>query len=125
MIVDDLSSDVEDAVGAGAEALRHWIHLANAGLSERPPTQAVDALLHRVVFWRRIGVESCLRQLTLLLAEQPEFFGSCHVDLMVASLSPWSESVSASGSRGSRRRLPRERATGPQSSIGWVRGCTE
>ena len=93
MIVDDLSSDVEDAVGAGAEALRHWIHLANAGLSERPPTQAVDALLHRVVFRRRIGVESCLRQLTLLLAEQPEFFGSCHVDLMVASLSPWSESV--------------------------------
>ena len=59
----------------------------------RPPTQAVDALLHRVVFRRRIGVESCLRQLTLLLAEQPGFFGSCHVDLMVASLSPWSESV--------------------------------
>ena len=93
MIVDDLSSDVKHAVEAGAGALRHWIHLANAGLSERPPTQAVDALLHRVVFRRRIGVESCLRQLTLLLAEQPEFFGSCHVDLMVASLSPWSESV--------------------------------
>ncbi len=93
MIVDDLLSNVEDAVGAGAEALRHWVHLASAGLSERPPTHAFDALLHRVVFRRRIGAESCLRQLTLLLAEQPEFFGSCHVDLMVASLTPWSESI--------------------------------
>ena len=93
MIINDLSSEVEEAVAAGAEALRHWIHLADAGLSEGPPAQAVDALLHRVVFRRRIGAASCLRQLTLLLDEQPKFFGSCHVDLMISSLIPWSEST--------------------------------
>ena len=93
MIADDLSSDVKGAVGAGAHAVRHWIHLADAGLAERPPKQSVDALLHRVVFRRRIGAEECLRQLTLLLAEQPRFFGLCDVDLMVASLTPWSESI--------------------------------
>ena len=93
MIINDLSSEVEEAVAAGAEALRHWIHLADAGLSEGPPAQAVYALLHRVVFRRRIGAASCLRQLTLLLDEQPKFFGSCHVDLMISSLIPWSEST--------------------------------
>jgi hypothetical protein len=93
MIADDLSSDVKGAVEAGAHAVRHWIHLADAGVAERPPKQAVDALLHRVVFRRRIGAEECLRQLTLLLAEQPGFFGLCNVDLMVASLTPWSESI--------------------------------
>ena len=93
MIADDLSSDVKGAVEAGAHAVRHWIHLTDAGVAERPPKQAVDALLHRVVFRRRIGAEECLRQLTLLLAEQPGFFGLCNVDLMVASLTPWSESI--------------------------------
>ena len=93
MVVDDLSSEVKDAVKAGAHALRHWIHLADAGLLERPPTQAVDALIHRVVFRRRIGAKSCLRQLTLLLIERPQFFDPRHVDLMVAGLTPWSESI--------------------------------
>ena len=93
MIIDDLSSDVEDAVETGAEALRHWVHLANAGWSERPPTQAIDALLHRVIFRRRVGAAACLRQLTLLLDEQPQFFGSCHVAMMISSVAPWSESI--------------------------------
>ena len=93
MIVDDLSSDVEDAVAAGAEALRHWTHLADAGLAEGPPTQVIDALLHRVVFRRRTGAASCLRQLTLLLDEQPQFVSSCHVELMISSVAPWSEAI--------------------------------
>ena len=93
MIIDDLSSDEEDAVKAGAEALRHWIHLADAGLLEEPPTQTVEGLVHRVIFRRRIGVASCLRQLTLLLYEHPRLFDSCQVDLMVSSVTPWSESI--------------------------------
>ena len=93
IITEDLSSDVEDAVVAGAAALRHWIHLGNAGLSERPPTEAIDALLHRVVFRRRIAAASCLRQLTLLLDEQPQSFDSRHADMMISSVTPWLESI--------------------------------
>ena len=93
MIVDDLSSDVEHAVAAGAEAVRHWTHLADAGLAERPPTQVIGALVHRVVFRSRIGAASCLRQLTLLLDEQPQFVSSCHVELMISSMVPWSEAI--------------------------------
>ena len=93
IITEDLSSDVEDAVVAGAAALRNWIHLGNAGLSERPPTEAIDALLHRVVFRRRIAAASCLRQLTLLLGEHPQSFDSRHADLMISSVTPWLESI--------------------------------
>ena len=93
IVTEDLSSDVEDAVVAGAAALRHWIHLGNAGLSERPPAEAIDALLHRVVFRRRIAAASCMRQLTLLLNEQTQSFDSRHVDMMISSVTPWIESV--------------------------------
>lgn len=93
IITEDLSSDVDDAVVAGAEALRHWIHLGNAGLSERPPAEAIDALLHRVVFRRRIAATSCLRQLTLLLDEHPQSIDSRHADMMISSVTPWLESI--------------------------------
>ena len=93
VIIDDLSSDIEDAVGASAAAIRHWVHLASAELLKDPSKKALDTLLHRVVFRRPAGVASCLRQITLLLNEQPDFFSCRHVDLMISSLVPWTESV--------------------------------
>ena len=93
IITEDLSSDVKDAIVAAAEALRHWIHLWGAGLSGRPPAEAIDALLHQVVFRRRIAAASCMRQLTLLLDEQPQSFDSRHVDMMISSVTPWIESI--------------------------------
>ena len=94
IIDDDLSSDVEDAVEAGAHALRHWIHLGGAGLVGQPSKRLQDALLHRVVFRRPAGVASCLQQIALLLDEHPGFFAPDDVDLVVSSLSAWVESVS-------------------------------
>lgn len=93
VIIDDLSSDVEDAVGASAAAIRHWVHLASAELLKDPSKKAFDTLLHRVVFRRPTGVATCLRQITLLLDEQPDFFSCRHVDMMISSLVPWTESV--------------------------------
>ena len=94
IVIDDLSSDVEEAVDAGANALRHWVHLASAELLRDPSERALDALLHRVVFRRPAGAASCLQQIALLLKEKPDFFTPGHVDLMVSSLVPWLESIS-------------------------------
>ena len=93
-IIDDLSCDEEEAVSVGSKALRHWIHLAAAGLLESSPQQAAERLLRRVIFRRRVGAIACLDQVAALLVEQPEVFGRHHVDLMISSLPPWSEAIS-------------------------------
>lgn len=93
IVIGDLSSDVEDAVVAGAEAVSHWIHLATAGVLESPPEQVVDAVLHRVVFRRPIGAAACLQHVAILVREQPEFFDSRHVELLISCLIPWVESI--------------------------------
>lgn len=89
-ILDDLSSDDEEAVKAGARAVRHWIHLADAGLLDNPPNAAVDKLTHRVIFRRPSGILTCMNQLAVLLIEKPALFTSEQVNLVVASLAPWS-----------------------------------
>ena len=93
IVIGDLSSDVEDAVVAGAEAVSHWIHLATAGVLESPPEQVVDAVLHRVVFRRPIGAAACLQHVAILVREQPEFFDSRHFELLISCLIPWVESI--------------------------------
>ena len=89
-IFDDLSSDNEKAVQASARAVRHWIHLANAGLLDSPPNAAADKLIHRVIFRRPEGILTCMNQLAVLLIEKPALFTSEQVNLVVASLTPWS-----------------------------------
>ena len=87
--LDDLSLDNEKAVKASAEAVRHWIHLADACLVESPPPAAIDELIRRVIFRRPEGIHSCLQQLALLLIEKPDSFRSDQVHLIVSSLTPW------------------------------------
>ena len=89
MIRDDLSSDNEKAAKAGAEAVRHWIHLADACLVESPPSSVIDELISRVIFRRPEGIHACLQQLALLLAEKPDSFSSNQVHLIVSSLTTW------------------------------------
>ena len=108
MIHDDLSSDNEKAAKAGAKAVRHWIYLADAGLVEKPPTAAVDALSRRVVFRRPEGIHACLQQLTLLLTEKPGFFSSEQVQLIVSSLTPWSHATCLPLSEEGSREFPEE-----------------
>ena len=88
-ILDDLSLDNDKAVKASAEAIRHWIYLADADLVESPPPTAIDELISRVIFRRPEGIHACLQQLALLLAEKPESFSSDQVHLIVSSLTPW------------------------------------
>ncbi len=92
-VLDDLSSDNEKAVQASARAVRHWIHLANAGFLDKPPNTAIDELIRRVVFRRPEGIEACLHQLAVLLIEKPTVFASDQVNLIVASLTPWSHAI--------------------------------
>ena len=92
-ILDDLSSDNEEAVKASARAVRHWIHLADARLLDNLPNSVVDKLIHRVIFRRPEGIWTCLNQLAVLLIEKPAIFTSEQVNLVVASLTPWSHAT--------------------------------
>ena len=92
-ILDDLSSNNEEAVKASARAVRHWIHLADARLLDDLPNSVVDKLIQRVVFRRPEGIQTCLNQLAALLIEKPDVFNSDQVNLVVASLTPWSHAT--------------------------------
>ncbi len=93
MIFDDLSSDNEKAVKASARAVRHWIHLADERLLDKLPNTAIDKLIQRVIFRRPQGIRTCLNLLAILLIEKPDVFNSDQVNLVVASLTPWSHAT--------------------------------
>ena len=88
-VIEDLSSEDESAVAASAEAVRHWIHLADANLLEEPPTETIGYLIERVIFRQPVGIYACLEQLTYLLSEIPDAFSPEQVNLIVSSLIPW------------------------------------
>ena len=92
-VLDDLSSDDEKAVQASARAIRHWVHLAVAGFLDIPPKTVIDELIRRVVFRRPEGIQTCLHQLAVLLIEKPDFVNSGQVNLVVASITPWSQAT--------------------------------
>lgn len=107
-----LSSDDAKAVKASAEAVCHWIYLADADLVDKPPTNIIDKLIHRVVFRRYEGIQICLDQLALLLIEKPDFFGLDQVHFIVASLSPWSQATRLPPSEERDGTLPEENFPG-------------
>ena len=92
-VLDDLSSDDEKAVQASARAIRHWVHLAVAGFLDIPPKTVIDELIRRVVFRRPEGIQTCLHQLAVLLIEKPDVVNSGQVNLVVASITPWSQAT--------------------------------
>ena len=112
IVLDDLSSDDAKAVKASAEAVRHWIYLADADLVDKPPTNIVDKLIHRVIFRRSEGIQICLDQLARLLIEKPDFFDLDQVHFIVASLSPWSHATRLPPSEERDGTLPEENFPG-------------
>ena len=88
-ILDDLSRRDERAVKKGAEAVRHWIHLADAGLVEDPPDAVLSKLIDNVIFRQREGIGACLQNLVFLLREKHDAFSFEQVNLLVSSLVPW------------------------------------
>ena len=112
IVLDDLSSDDAKAVKASAEAVRHWIYLADADLVDKPPTNIIDKLIHRVVFRRYEGIQICLDQLARLLIEKPDTFEATQVHFIVASLSPWSHATRLPPSEERDGTLPEENFPG-------------
>lgn len=112
IVLDDLSSGNAKAVKASAEAVRHWIYLADADLVDKPPTNIVDKLIYRVVFRRSEGIQSCLDQLARLLIEKPDAFEATQVHLMVSSLPPWSHATRLPPSEERDGTLPEENFPG-------------
>ncbi len=117
-ILDDLSSGNEKAVQASASAVRHWIHLADATTLDDPPNDAIDKLIQRVAFRRPEGVLTCLDQLAVLLIEKPDVFTSEQVNLVVASLIPWSQETCLPLSEEGNGSFPEEERPGLRSFLG-------
>lgn len=112
IVLDDLSSDDAKAVKASAEAVCHWIYLADADLVDKPPTNIIDKLIHRVIFRRYEGIQICLDQLARLLIEKPDAFEATQVHLMVSSLPPWSHATRLPPSEKRDGTLPEENFPG-------------
>ena len=79
---------------------------------DKPPTNIVDKLIHRVVFRRYEGIQICLDQLARLLIEKPDTFEATQVHLMVSSLPPWSHATRLPPSEERDGTLPEENFPG-------------
>lgn len=117
-ILNDLSSDNEEVVKASVRAVRHWIYLADAGLVDNPPNDAIDKLIQRVIFRRAAGILTCLDQLAVLIIEKPEVFGSEQVNLVIASLMPWSQATCLPLSEERNGGFPEEERPGLRALLG-------
>ena len=119
-VLGDLSSDNEKAVQASARAVRHWIHLADGGLLKNLPNAVLDKLIQRVIFRRPEGIWTCLNQLALLLIEKPDVFTSDQMNLLVASLTPWSQATRLPLSEERNRDFPEEERPGLRDLLGML-----
>jgi len=88
-ITADTNSDVDDAVSAAAEAIRHWIHLSAIGRVSTPPPSLMTTLIERVIFRRKAGISSCLGHLACLITERQAAITPTQAALLTASLVPW------------------------------------
>ena len=89
----DLYSHDEARVDAGARAIRHWIHLADADFVEGPPSDIIDDLIYRVVFRRVESIKPSMTQLSYLLFEKADTFRVDQINLLVSSLPAWADAV--------------------------------
>ena len=89
IIAADLKSDIDDAVTAAAKATRHWVLLSDIGGFPAPSPSLMATLIERVIFRRKPGIVSCLREMTYLIIEKPEAISPSQIGLLSASLMPW------------------------------------
>jgi hypothetical protein len=88
-ITADINSDVDQAISAAAAATRHWIHLSALDRAPAPPPHLMSALIERVVFRSKPGINSCLWHLSCLITEMQEAITRSQTGLVTASLMPW------------------------------------
>ena len=92
-ILRDLTLGADKEVRKSAQAVRHWIHLADAGLVEHPRDAVLNKLIERVIFRRREGIKACLQNLAFLLAEKPTAFSLEQANLIASCLVPWHDAT--------------------------------
>jgi hypothetical protein len=119
----DLDSENERAVGGAALALRHWIHLSAVRNVPIPPAGLMQALIERVVFRRKPGVDSCLGQLASLIAERHEAITSTQAALLSASLVPWHRAILLTNNEESRGEFPSGERPELQASVAGLAGA--
>jgi hypothetical protein len=89
----DLGANVRHAVAAAADAVRHWIYIADAGRAPTPPPQLLAALIDRVVFRCKPDIASCLKTLAYLIFERPQAISPQQGSLLATSLMAWHEAT--------------------------------
>jgi len=84
-----LDSTNEEHVGAAANSVRHWFHLAKKCNIPPPPEILLVRLINRVVLRHRTGVGECIVELARLIKELPDIFEHSDIDVLSASLEGW------------------------------------
>ena len=88
-IAEDIDTDDDDRVAAAGKAIRHWVHLGAMGQTPKPPSTLLTALIERIIFRRKSGINPCLWHLSCLIAEKQEAITPSDAALLSASLLPW------------------------------------
>lgn len=96
VLLNDIESGQEKAVGAAAKAIRHWITLSSESLVPACPDSLLQGFINRVVFRQKPGLVTCLYQLNLLLLDRPDSLKTSQVGLLITSLMPWYSATDAS-----------------------------
>jgi len=122
-ISDDLASEKEGAVAAAAIALRHWIHLSAIDRAPSPPSGLLVALIERIIFRRKPGIHSCIRQLAYLMTERNEAITLSQADLLNASLIPWHQATVLPVAKVGRGDIDEEERPAVQGTIAMLAGA--
>jgi hypothetical protein len=88
-IRNDLYSDSEGSIDAGARALRQWLRLSAATAVQPAPPTLLQAIIERVVFRMSPGVGRCVVELALLIEEMPDVIDASQSQVLTTSLSAW------------------------------------
>lgn len=115
--------DSKSAVEASALAVRHWIHLSSLGVVGEPDTGLLSGLINRVIFRRPEGIQSCIRQVSLLLVEKPDAFSWDTVQSLLASLIPWHGSTRLPLSEGVCGDFPEQERPDLRALLGMLSGA--
>jgi len=115
-----LSAGTENAVNAGAAAVRHWVHLSSMGSVEESDRDLLGDLINRVIYRRREGIHSCIRQVSLLLLEKPDSFSWERVQALLASLVPWHDVIRLPAEAGICGDFPEEERPDLRALIGML-----
>ena len=119
-IRDGLSTGVDNAVEASSMAVRHWVHLSSKGVVGELDLDLLGDLINRVIYRRPEGIQSCIRQVSLLLIERPDSFSWDRVQSLLASLVPWHNAIQLPVGAGMSEGFPEQERPDLRALIGML-----